>query len=454
MTVGSSPGIIQTPFGMLGISFEDPKLQLSWQFDKEIPQSHSIVPSCSINGTVNFFKSVSSQQEEPMTSLSGFILFQEGKPVVASIALDMNHPLSIEDMFYTLFNEQWPSGYLDISFKEGEIYYAKDQVEMNGQMYQKGFHGRTEIDIFGKAFEVEISVDQKGMAVKGYTKFEIDLAIATLTGNNFEQNRGPEIEISRYDGKTKFELSAGVKILQEKIGTCSLGYDVTDKCFLGGVTYHGELLGVSNPCIEFEWSNRSGFKIRKWPLNLDLEEIVDFAKEFEKLSQDDGPCEKLVGLAFDKVIKTKCRVDVKQVPAKGSGNSDALFAIKLQGKLDIMIVTDKPAVTVDFPALTVTLTKPQKQFRLSDLPEFLISEIGKNSIAIAKQVFTQPEQLTKFMAALGAIKLSRQILSGLICRGVRSQNVTDPAEQELDDMNDETETSEADLDEAFEEFEE
>ncbi len=451
MKAEGSPGKIHEPFGMFGISFEDPQLQLRWKFDEE--EHHSIVPFCSISGTVNFYKSASSSDKQPVTTLSGAIQFQEGKPVMASISLDLNHPLSIDDMFVTLFKEQWPSGYLDISFKEGEIYYAKVQVEVDGKTYKEGFHGQTEIRIFDKAFGVELSVDRKGMSLTGYTKFEIDLVIATLTGKNFEEDKGPEIEISRYDGKTTFELSTGVKLLQEKIGTCSVGYDVTEKCFLGEVTYDGELLGVSNPSIEFEWSKKSGFKIRKWPIILNLQELIDFAKAFEELSQMiDSPCEELVGLAFNKVIKTKCRLDVKQASIKDCGNPDAWFALRLQGKLDVMIVTDKPSVTVDFPKMVVAITKPSTQFRLSDLPGFLISKIGKNSLELAKQVFTQPEQLTKFMAALGGITLSRKVLSGLICRGAHSPNLTDQAESELESMEEEADSSERTLQIGFDEF--
>ena len=451
MTVGGSSETIPEPFGMFGISIEDPKLQLSWNFDQD--KHHSVVPSCGIHGTVNFVKSASSSEKQPVTTLSGAILFQEGKPMVASISLDFNHPLSIDDIFVTLFNEKWPSGYLDISFKEGEIYCAKANVEVDGRTFKEGFHGRTEIQIFGNAFGVEVSVDKRGMAVKGYTKFEIDLVVATLTDKRFEEDKGPEIEISSYDDKTKFELSTGVKLLQEKIGSCSVGYDVTEKCFLGSLTYDGELLGTSNPSIEFEWSKESGFKIRKWPVVLYLQEVINFAKAFEELSQMiDSTCEKLVGLAFDKVIKTKCRLNVKQVPTNNSGNPDAWLVLRLQGKLDIMIATDEPSVIVDFPEMVVAITKPSRQFRLSDLPGFLISEIGKNSLELAKQVFTQPKELTKFMAALGSIKLSRKVLSGLICRGAHSPNVTNQAASELESMEGEAASSESALETSFEEL--
>ena len=450
MTIGGSPETILEPFGMFGISFEDPRLELSWKFDQD--KHHSTMPFCSVSGTIHFYKSASRSEEQPVTTLSGAILFREGKPVVASISLDVNHPLSIDDLFVTLFKEQWPSGYLDISFKEGEIYYAKANVEVDERKYKKGFHGQTEIQIFGNAFGVEVSVDRRGMAVKGYSKFEIDLVIATLSGKLFEEEKGPEIEISRYGDRTKFELSTGVKLLQEKIGSCSVGYDVTEKCFLGSVTYDGELLGASNPSIKFEWSKKSGFKIREWPVILDLNTLIDFAKEFEMLSKDDGPCEELVELAFDRVITTKCQLDVKQASAKDSGHPDAWLALRLQGKLDIMIVTDTPSVTVDFPEVVVAITKPSKQFKLSDLPGFLISEIGKNSLELAKQVFSQPEELAKFMAALGSIKLSRKVLSGLICRGVDSSNVTKQAASELETMKGEAASSETALETAFKEL--
>lgn len=451
VTDGGSPEAMHNPFGMFGISFKQPKLKLTWKFDEN--QHKPVVPDYSISGTVNFFKS--TNEKEPTASLEGLIMFQGGKPVLATISLDLSHPLSIDDVFVTLFKDAWPKGYLDVEFKGGEIYYcAKPSVEVALQegkkkTYKEGYYGETHIQIFDYTFGVEMTVNPGGMAVKGYAEFEIDLIFAVLTqaGEDGEGKRGPEILISRYDGKMKFIMSAGIKLLQENIGTWSVGYNVQEHCFLGGVTYNGELLGINNPSIEFEWSKKSGFKIRHLPAIVDLKALIDFAKAFEELSKMiDSPCEKLVGLAFDKVIKTKCRLNVKQVSVQESHNPDAWLALELQGTLEIMIgITDKPSLTVDFPRMVAALDKPLKHFRLSDLPGFLIEEILKNSLELVKQVFTQPKQLTKFFAALGAIKLSRQVLSGLICRGVTSDNVTTQAETELDNMQEEAQTEEATL---------
>ena len=394
------PGTIHEPLGMFGISIENPKLHLSWRFDQD--EKESIVPACNISGTVKFYNSGSTSEDKPVTALTGSIFLQEGRPVVAMVSLDFSYPLSIDDLFAALFERQWPSGYLDIGFKKGEIYYAKSNVEINGKTFQEGFKGETEIEVFDYAFGVELSIDERGMRIKGSTKFEIDLVIATLTGKNFGDDEGPEIEISRYEGQPEFQLQTGVKLLQEKLGSCVLGYHVNQKCFVGKVTYYGELLGVSHPSVEFEWSQKGGFKIRNLPVILELQKLIDFAKEFEKLS----PCEKPIGLASDKAITSKCRLNVQQTSVEDSSNLNAWFALKLQGHLDIMIDTDEPPLTIDFPEMLVTITKPSREFRLSDLPRFLIQEIAKNSQQIAARIFSQPKHLTKFMAALGDSKLS------------------------------------------------
>lgn len=452
MKVGSKPGAIHAPFGMIGISFDDPQLHLSWQFDQDkSKKSHSTLPSCSISGTVKFSKSDSTSEKEPVT-LKGLILFQGGKPEVAKISLELSHPLSIDDMFITLFGNKWPSGYLDISFQKGEIYYAKDSVEISGKSYKRGFRGETEIEIYSHAFGVELEVDEEGIKIEGYTKSDIDLEFATITGKDFTKNKGPEIDISRYKDDTKFQLSAGIKILQEKIGSCSLGYDIKQKCFTGTVTYSKELLGIDKPSIEFEWSHKGGFKIRKWPANLDLGERINFAKELEKLSKmDKGPCEKLVNLVFKEIIETKCNVHLKQASPDKSKDPNAWFAVKIQGDIDI-IIAKKKATTVDFPELTVSVTKPKNQFHLSDLPGYLVDEIAKNSLNIAKQVFDDPDQLTTFFAAFTSISFSKKIISGLICRKCKSPNVTDDAEKKCDDMEKEADDAEDALDTAAEEL--
>ena len=447
---GGGPEVIHEPFGgMFGISFKQPELKVTWQFDED--QNKPIVPVYSISGTVNFFKSSSTEEKEPAVTLEGLILFQGGRPIVATISLHLEHPLSIDDVFVTLFKDDWPKGYLDVKFTGGEIYYcasptAEIEEGRKKKTYKQGYRGETHIEIFEYSFGVEVAVDSNGMSIKGYTEREIDLKFVTLTQpeESDKERRGPEIAISRHDLRTEFKMSAGIKLFQEKIGTWSVSYSTRERCFLGSVKYHGKLLGMENPWIEFEWSKENGFRIRQLPAMLDLQEFVDFAKGFEELSKvDNSPCEVLVGLMFDKVIQTKCTLKIRQVPVKHSESPDAWFAFELQGSLDIMIVvTDKPSMTVDFPNMVITVDKPPNQFRLSDLAGFLIKEIGKNYLEVVKQVFSQPEQLSKFFSAYGTIELTRKLISGLICRGTESPRVTELAEKELKDMWDEARTKE------------
>lgn len=457
---GGGPEVIHEPFGgMFRISFKQPRLKLTWQFDQD--QNKPIVPVYSISGTVNFFKSSSASEEKPAATLEGLILFKRGKPLVATISLHLDHPLSIDDVFVTLFQDEWPKGYLDVKFKGGQIYYCASpsaEIEEGGKKktYKEGYHGETHIEIFEYSFGVEVDVDSNGISVKGYTEREIDLKSVALTQpeESDKERSGPEISISRHDLRTEFKLSAGIKLFQEKIGTWSVSYSTRERCFLGSVKYHGKLLGMESPSIEFEWSKENGFRIRQLPAILDLQKVIDFAKEFVELSKvDNSPCEVLVGLVFDKVIQTKCKLQMRQVPVKHSESLDGWFALELQGSLEIMIgTTDKPSMTVEFPKLIVTIVKPPNQFKLSNLAEFLIKEIGKNSLEVVNQVFSQPEQLTKFFAAYGTIQLTRKVLSGLICRGTRNTNITEPAKKELEDIWDKANVEEDTLNEALKIF--
>lgn len=460
MTVEGGPEKITEPFGMSGISFEHPELKLTWKFDED--HHKPVIPSYMIIGEVIFLKS-NGTGEDPAATLRGLILFQQGKPVVARISLDLEKPLSIDDVFFTLMGHKWPKGYLDVNFRGGLVYYSKSTVEIedregNAVMYKEGFHGETNIQIFGYPFGVEISVNSnpKGMFIKGYTESEIDLRFVTLGGaaGREDEEKGPEVVISRFDGHMTFNISAGVKLLQENIGTWSVGYNTKESCFLGSLTYDGELLGRENPSIEFEWSKEGGFKIRRLQALLDLEALIDFASAFEKLSEIiSSPCEKIVGLVFDQVIKTKCSLDIKQIPVKESQKPNAWFALGLQGKLDIIIgFTNEPTLTVNFPWMVLAPDKPPSQFRLSDLKGFLIENIVENSLDVVKQVFSDPEQLTKFFAAFGTIKLSKWVLSSLICRGVTSSNVTEAAEAALEAMEALAATEEAALASEFAEL--
>ena len=460
MTDEGVPKKITEPFGMFGISFEHTKLKLMWKFDED--HQKPVIRSYMISGKVIFFKS-NGTGEDPAATLPGFILFKQGKPVVATMSLDPETPLSIDDAFFTLMRDKWPKGYLDVKFRGFHLYYSKSTVEIEDQdgnavMYKKGFHGETQIQIFGFPFGVEILVnsDPKGMIIKGYAESEIDLQFVTLgrAAGREDEERGPEVVISRFDGHMTFNISAGVKLLQENIGTWSVGYNTKESCFLGSLTYDGELLGRENPSIEFEWSKEGGFKIRQLQALLDLEALIDFASAFEKLSEIiSSPCEKIVGLVFDQVIKTKCSLDIKQVPVKESQKPNAWFALGLQGKLDIIIgFTDEPTLTVNFPWMVLAPEKPPSQFRLSDLKGFLIANIVENSLDVVKQVFSDPEQLTKFFAAFGTIKLSKWVLSSLICRGVTSSNVTEAAEAALEAMEALAATEEAALASEFAEL--
>lgn len=341
------------------------------------------------------------------------------------------------------------------------MYYCASpsaEIEEGGKKktYKEGYHGETHIEIFEYSFDVKEDIDSNGISVKGYTEREIDLKFVALTQpeESDKERSGPEISISRHDLRTEFKLSAGIKLFQEKIGTWSVSYSTRERCFLGSLKYHGKLLGMESPSIEFEWSKGNGFRIRQLPAILDLQKVIDFAKEFVELSKvDNSPCEVLVGLVFNKFIQKKYKLQMRQVPVKHSESPDGWFALELQGSLEIMIgTTDKPSMTVEFPKLIVTIVKPPNQFKLSNLAEFLIKEIGKNSLEVVNQVFSQPEQLTKFFAAYGTIQLTRKVLSGLICRGTRNTNVTEPAKKELEDIWDKANVEEDTLNEALKIF--
>jgi hypothetical protein len=92
------------------------------------------------------------------------------------------------------------------------------------------------------------------------------------------------------DSKRVYGFKCGLVLLSEVGFNLSLTYTPAGGLFSGEAEYSGRLLGVDNPSISMAYDKAYGFKITSRPI---------------EAAGGRSPCGELVGLAFDKAMKTK-----------------------------------------------------------------------------------------------------------------------------------------------------
>src|SRR6201999_711580 len=73
-----------------------------------------------------------------------------------------------------------------------------------------------------------------------------------------------------------------------------------------------------------------------------------------------------------------------------------------------------------------------KEFKLEALPAWLVEALGTNLVLMAKSLFEHADQLAAFIGALATLTATKSALAGLICNGVKTDNVKAQTESEVD----------------------
>ena len=430
---------ITEPFCMFGISLEKTSLSLHYKFPKNKPHSSQY----EISGTVDFFssKSLSSTSSDslptPTISLTGWILFKNFKPTVISVMIEPTESLTVSDFVATVFKWHYGTKYLNIGFTEGNVYYAslpQDQlnVQIGDQTYSSGYHISADIEVFSHLFNITADIGDDKVSVTGSAYELIDLVFAKFTGvkkNDHSQPdefRSPELSFTTSKSSTVISIKVGLVLFETPLATASIGYDVTKKVFLGQLTYSGDVGFIHNPSISFQWNADLGFQITDWPMSNPLP--FDF---FDKLKNYNDKCGALVDLVFDEASQTKFSINTE---ISKSEDSQFIAMIDITGTYDILLARKAKIAAIPLPKISVGIPKI-KEFKLENLPEFILKLFTDNAESIIKQLVSDPKKLAKILGLVALKSITKEAVQTLVCRNVDDANI-DPSDGN-EDISDE-----------------
>ena len=440
---------ISEPFGMFGISLQETSLSLSYEFPKDKPHSSQY----KVSGRVNFYSSdslsssaASDPQPEPTPtiSLTGWVLFKNFKPTVASLTIMPTDTLTVSDLVATIFKWHYGTEFLNIGFTKGDMYYAslpqgQPSVEIGGQTYSNGYHISADVEVFSHPFNITADIERDKITVTGSAYAPIDLGFAKFAGikksdhSQPDDTRSPELSFTTSNTSTVISINMGLILFDTPFATASVGYDVTNSAFVGQITYSGDIGFIHNPSVSFQWSKDSGFKITSWPMSNPLPfDLLDKLKNYK------DKCGDLVDLVFKEAIQTKFSIDTK---LSKSEQSEFIAMIDITGTYNILLAGEVKIAAIPLPNLSVGIPKVDN-FSLASLPEFILKLFTENADNIVKQLASDPKSLAKVLGVVALKSITKKVVQTLACRDVDTEDL-DPEDGGEDVTEDEFEEAEA-----------
>jgi hypothetical protein len=419
---------IAQPFGhMFGITFQDAKLGGSVEIVNNVRVSNVFVSGTVTLGTL---------------SLVGTIMFVKEVPQVVVISVDVG--LSIDQVFSLLLTgstkaTSWPFGDSIFRLETATLYYARTQTDnqplvIAGKSYEAGYHIDANVQFFGQPFTVSVELpvdkDGDGILIQGMYRGVIDFVFLKLTGytdpDTNVQLAGMTVFVDTTANKRIYGMKCGLELLGTSGFNLKFDYTPVSKVYTGEASYNGEILGITNPVIGILYDGAK-ITITSMPMFKDLDELLDLAQAIRAAGQG-GECGELVGLVFDKAIKSKFHVNFKQT---GFENMKLTGTITGTYSIDVAGLT---TVDVAMPDLELELDL-SGGFSLDRILPILAEFLLTNAPKIAKQLLLNPEKtLSVILAKMVVEKFAKELISSLLCRGVKPQNVIDRANEIVEEQ--------------------
>ena len=435
---------ILEPLGMFGISLEDARLSLRYNYPKDKEHTSDM----EITASLNFYSSNSlppsaerGEKPMPILTLSGLVIFQDYVPVVVSVTITPTRPLTIADFIATVFKWNYNMQYLNIGIVNGQIYFAKlpqgeDSITIDGFTYSNGYHISADTEVFSVEFTIEanIPLDRSGVNITGYAKRCIDLGFAEFTGKN-PSKPGPELTFATSSTSTSISIGIGLVLFKVPLATADIGYNLTKKVFTGKLTYNGTIGIIKNPSISFEWSKETGLRVTSFPMS----GAFDFDL-LDKLKNHEDSCGNLVDLAFKEGIQTKFNINTRL--SKTTEPEVFLADIQITGTYDVLLAGQAKIASIPLPDLSVGIPR-EDDFTLHKLPKFILDLFTENTDRIVKQIAENPQRLAAILGFAVLKTVTKKIIQTLVCRKVDAEDFNpedggnDPTD---DDFNEADET--------------
>jgi hypothetical protein len=405
---------LPAPLGMTGITLRQLSGALAVTYATE-EQPRKV--TASLTGSVDFYATPGAEQ--PSLTLAGKLLFQDGMPVLASVALVPEKPLSMGDLFATVFgSRRWSDlGFMNIAFLEGSVYYARCPNGQDGQptsictfdgsQYRTGFNVSGAFKLFDQyTADVDVSVQTGGVTAVGQLRQPIDLTFAAFTDKQFA-GRSPAIGISTVGENTHFFLESGFQLLGENFATADIS--ATTQGLKGTLTYSGSVQTFKGTSFTFTYDKDEGFQVGQWPIN--LQTIAAFEEKYKQLmsAYQKGGCMPIGNLVFKDLLSTRF------VLRPSLAGKDGRLTVLLKGRYEISLRGQKnPFLFVEMPELPFVVPNG---VTLSNLPEKLGQFIVESAQAIIQKILDDPAKFTAFMSTVLTKEALQAALNNLVCNG-------------------------------------
>lgn len=419
-TLTTAQNIVK-PLGMTGVTI-NAGLVFSYVFATTTPP----VPAkttLQLSGTATFGTTTTGTA----TTFAANLYLVNGNPVLVEVSLTQTPPLGIIALLASsVAGITYPTDYFDIKFLTGSAYYYKKSADPTGlygniQLQNNqpiaradGFNLQTTLSMFDQTFSIAVNVQADGLTATGKMLKSFDLDFIEFTDTDFTGS--PSLFLRLLQNEKAFGLKAGFKLFKENFATGELSIGKyssgtvtgTDEAQIRGrLAYAGNIEMFVGTAIGFTYSKSEGFKITDWPFNFDA--ALDYAQLMNGFSK--GGCEKLVGMVFDKAVKTNFSV-------KPSFSSDAThYILTLKGTYSVALFdASHPFLEVATPDIPIKVDRT-KPFSLKSLPDLILQTIADSAQEIVKSILNDPAKFSAFVATVGLVNASESLTANLICNG-------------------------------------
>ncbi len=406
----SRTGQIQNPLGMTGVVIENLSLVVDYTF----PAGVAATLTLQVTGTVSFHTT-------PPFGFSTTLYFINGTPVLVDIRL--TQPLSIISFFAQCVGTTWPPDFFDIKLLTGSVYYYDKASDPTG-VYDKitladntqigrvaGFNIQTTFEICGYQASLAVNVQAGGVVATGKLLEAFDLGFIRFSDKDFTGS--PSVALRVLSGEQSFGFACGFSLFGERFARGELavgkfGDGATSEAELRGtLSYEGSVREFVGTSITFTYSETEGFKVSKWPFGLD--QLLDFERYMNGFQK--GGCGALVGMVFDKAVKTNFALNPTL-----STTADNIV-ITLRGRYTVTLVgASSPFLEVSMPDLRLSIRKADN-LTLSSLPGRIAQFLVDNTASLVAQILNDPAKFSLFIATVGLVNAAPSLTADLICNG-------------------------------------
>lgn len=373
----------------------------------------------SLGGSVAFTSAV---------SLSGLIYFKQAAPVVTVIQVST---LAIDDLFSAVIGSIWPTGLLDISFHNGMLYYAPNDVSLvrynptthttETLSFQAGFRAATDMDIFFiKDFHIEATILNQGIIISGGYQTPIDWGFIKFY-------RGPSVNPARPSDPTMgplvsvnsttstFTLSGGFALFETPLA--SLLINVQRHLMAGHLEIDQNVGPFGRPSFDFVW-DENGFRVTNWPLG--HVKLPNF--DFDNI-QASGSCplSGIIKIPIESEINITPSFSITLETVSPSIDKKPFLNITLTGSLDLVVSSSAyPNALLSAPIGNAQLKVPfpgTGAFTWDTLANSFIDCIKSAASSIFDTLIKDPRNLAKLLAVKGIEWGVQAVKDFLICEG-------------------------------------